>query len=90
MMCVCVWGGGGGERLKTLELNVKLISLSYKVVIFYQIELIMPLIKLDKCCFCLRIHDNNYIDNIINLSVSLPLEESDFEKRGTGGKDWVI
>ena len=39
--------------------------------------------------FCLRIHDNNYIDNIINLSVSLPLEDSDCEKRGTGGKDWV-
>ena len=50
----------------------------------------MPLTKLYKCCFCLRIHDNNYIDNIINLSVSLPLKESDCEKRGTGGKDWVI
>ena len=43
----------------------------------------MPLTKLYKCCFCLRIHDNNYIDNITNLSVSLPLEESDCEKRGT-------
>ena len=31
-----------------------------------------------------------YIDNIINLSVSLPLEQSDCEKRRTGGKDWVI
>ena len=50
----------------------------------------MPLTKLYKCCFCLRIHDNNYIDNIFNLSVSLPLKESDCEKRGTGGKDWVI
>ena len=57
----------------------------------------MPLTKLYKCCFCLRIHDNYYnnnnnyyIGNIINLSVSLPLEESDCEKRGTGGKDWVI
>ena len=51
----------------------------------------MPLTKLYKCCFCLRVHDNPYIGNIINLSsVSLPLEESDCEKRGTGGKDWVI
>ena len=50
----------------------------------------MPLTKLYKCCFCLRIHDNNYIENIINLSVSLPLEEGDCEKSGTGGKDWVI
>ena len=50
----------------------------------------MSLTKLYKCCFCLRIHDNHYISNIIHLSVSLPLEESDCEKGGTGGKDWVI
>ena len=50
----------------------------------------MPLTKLYKCCFCLRIYDNQYISKIINLSVSLPLEKSDCEKRGTGGKDWVI
>ena len=46
----------------------------------------MPLTKLRKCCFCLRIHDSNYIDNIINLTVSLPLEESDCEKRGQVAK----
>ena len=46
----------------------------------------MPLGKLYKCCFCLRIYDNNYIDNIINLSVSLPLEESDCEKEGQVSK----
>ena len=46
----------------------------------------MPLTKLYKCCFCLRIHDNNYIDNIINLSVYLPLEESDCENRGQVAK----
>ena len=50
----------------------------------------MPLTKLYKCCSCLRIHDNHHVGNIANLSVSLPLEESDCEKRGTGGKDWVI
>ena len=50
----------------------------------------MPLTKLYKCCFCLRIHDNNYIGNIINPSVSLPLKGRDCERRGVVDKDWVI